>query len=149
MLNTGLNLALIALIAVTSTGILGILVNIKTDYYQFVRVVPAVASVAALFLKLYLMEFKPHDEAVKHRNAANDLWEIRQEYMSVITEFKSLDDSEIQQERHKLCEKVAVVNKHYPAPDPKSYEAARKSIKEKIYTFDEGEFEDLLPKGID
>ena len=137
----------IALIAITSTGVM-VTFNIET-YSDTWKWVGAAISVAPLFLKLYLMEFKPHDEAIRHRNAANDLWKIKKEYVSLLTRFKTLDDTEIQQKIDELSGKVADVNKYYPAPNPKCYEAGRKSIKGKSYTFDEGEIDDLLPRGIE
>lgn len=135
----------IALIAITYSGIL---VNLQTDSRAWM-LAGGIASVVSLFLKLSMMEFKPHDKAIKHRNAANDLWKIKKEYISLLTEFNSLEDNEIKQKRDELSEKVADVNKYYPAPDPCSYCWARKSIKENDYSFDMDELDELLPKGIE
>ena len=97
----------IALIALTSTGIL---VNLSIRYSCIAILMCALTSltsVLSLFLKLYVMEFKPHDEAIKHRNAADDLWKIRKEYISLLTDFNSLEINEIQQKRGRFSEKVA------------------------------------------
>ncbi len=82
--------------------------------------------------------------------AANVLWGIREEYISLLVDFEVLEDSEIQKQRDVLCNKVSEVNNNYPATDRKSYRAAQKALqKEEEQTFKENEVDSILPNGID
>ena len=101
----------------------------------------------SLALNLYAKEYKKQDEIIQHRNAANELWEIRESYVSLITDFEVLEDSEIRQKRDELCHKVSDINRKYPATDRQSYIEAQKALKEnEEQTFNEGEVDALLPK---
>ena len=102
------------------------------------------------FLNLYFKDYKIRDEINQHRKAANTLWGIREEYVSLLVDFDTLEDSEIQKKRDVLCNKVSEVNNHYPATDKKSYKAAQKALqKEEEQTFKENEVDSILPDGID
>lgn len=112
--------------------------------------VGGIAAVLSLCLNLYAKEYKIQNEVSQHRNAANVLWVIREEYVSLLVDFEVLEDSEIQKKRDVLCNKVSEVNNNYPATDKKSYRAAQKALqKEEEQTFKENEVDSILPNGID
>lgn len=107
-------------------------------------------TLCLFLLNLYFKEYKIRDEINQHRKAANTLWGIREEYVSLLVDFETLEDSEIQKKRDVLCNKVSEVNNHYPATDKKSYKAAQKALqKEEEQTFKENEVDSILPDGID
>ena len=107
----------------------------------------AAASFVSLALNLYSKEYKKQNEIIQHRNAANELWEIRESYVSLITDFEVLEDLEIRQKRDELCQKVADINRKYPATDRKSYKEAQNALNEnEEQTFKDGEVDALLPK---
>jgi vacuolar-type H+-ATPase subunit I/STV1 len=107
----------------------------------------AAASFISLALNLYTKEYRKQNEIIQHRNAANELWEIRESYVSLITDFAVLEDSEIRQKRDELCQKVSDINKKYPATDKQSYIEAQKALKEnEEQTFNDGEVDALLPR---
>ncbi|MFU0553881.1 SLATT domain-containing protein [Gardnerella vaginalis] len=109
-----------------------------------------ITAVLSLCLNLYAKEYKIQNEVSQHRNAANVLWGIREEYVSLLVDFEVLDDSEIQKKRDVLCNKVSEVNNNYPATDERSYRAAQKALqKEEEQTFKENEVDSILPNGID
>lgn len=86
-------------------------------------------SVLSLFLNIYTKEYKIQDEINQHRNAANALWDIRESYISLLTDYDILENDDIRHQRDVLCKRVSEVNNNYPATDSKSYRAAQKALK--------------------
>lgn len=106
-------------------------------------------SVLSLFLNIYTKEYKIQDEINQHRNAANALWDIRESYVSLLTDYDILENDDIRHQRDVLCKKVSEVNNNYPATDSKSYRAAQKALKkDEEQTFKEGEVDSILPNRI-
>ena len=106
-------------------------------------------SVLSLFLNIYTKEYKIQDEINQHRNAANALWDIRESYISLLTDYDILENDDIRHQRDVLCKKVSEVNNNYPATDSKSYRAAQKALKkDEEQTFKEGEIDSILPNRI-
>lgn len=94
-------------------------------------------------------EYKIQDEINQHRNAANALWDIRESYISLLTDYDILENDDIRHQRDVLCKKVSEVNNNYPATDSKSYRAAQKALKkDEEQTFKEGEIDSILPNRI-
>lgn len=97
----------------------------------------------------YKKEYKIQDEINQHRNAANALWDIRESYVSLLTDYDILENDDIRHQRDVLCKKVSEVNNNYPATDSKSYRAAQKALKkDEEQTFKEGEVDSILPNRI-
>lgn len=108
-----------------------------------------ISSVLSLFLSIYTKEYKIQNEINQHRNAANALWDIRESYVSLLTDYEILENNGIRHQRDVLCKKVSEVNNNYPATDSKSYRAAQKALKkDEEQTFKEGEVDSILPNGI-
>lgn len=99
-------------------------------------------SAIALGLNLYTLNFNVQEDIKKHTDAANELWDIREAYKSLLVDFDGLSDETIQRKRDELTAAVSKVNKAYPGTDEKSFAKAQKGIGK--YTFDEGEAEKLL-----
>ena len=99
-------------------------------------------SAIALGLNLYMLNFNVADDIKKHTDAANELWDVREAYKSLLVDFDTLLDDEIKTKRDALINAVSKVNKAYPGTDEKSFSQAQKEIGK--YTFDEGEAEKLL-----
>ena len=94
----------------------------------------------------YTKDFNLDIEAKKHKDAADSLWRVRENYKSLIGDFEALSDEEIRSKRDALIEMVADVNEKYPGTDDKSFEKARKDLKEdEKQTFHPGEAERFLP----
>ena len=52
-------------------------------------------SAFALALNLYVHEFNIPDDIQKHVDAANELWDVREAYKSLLIDFESLTDEEM------------------------------------------------------
>lgn len=130
-----------SLIGIASCGLLSILF----DGFPYLKAIIGICSFLSLFTTLYSLNFNLPDQIKKHADAANELWEIRESYISLITDFDILSTEEIQIKRDKLTEKTSKVNKNYPGTDTASYEKARKALQQQEeQTFNEGEAEKIL-----
>ena len=89
-----------------------------------------------------MLDFNVTDEIKKHTDAANELWEIREIYKSLLVDFDVLSEDIVREKRDSLIEAVSQVNKNYPGTDEKAFSKAQKGIDK--YTFDEGEAERLI-----
>ena len=123
--------------------------GIKEDRYY--KIIPLIYfdnfTIEQIEEKLYCNKIQ--DEINQHRNAANALWDIRESYVSLLTDYEILENDDIRHQRDSLCKKVSEVNNNYPATDSKSYRAAQKALKkDEEQTFKEGEVDSILPNGI-
>lgn len=108
------------------------------------------SSVSAIFLglTLYTKDYNLAELAQKHRQAANDIWLIREKYQSLITDMvigeKSLEI--IQQERDVLMEDLHSVYSGAPSTTYKAYKKAQQALKySEDMTFSEEEIDAFLP----
>ena len=108
-----------------------------------------IAAFLSLSINLYMLNFNLPDEIKSHTDAANELWDVRETYSSLLTDFDDLDIDDIRKQRDELKERVSCINKKYPGTDRKSYKETQKALKkEEEQTFNEGEAEELLHSGI-
>lgn len=109
----------------------------------------ALVSLALLILNTYIKNFNLSGIAQEHKKASDLLWKIREEYVSLLTDFETLDESEIRNKRDELQERTAEVYSNSPRTDSKSYQAAQKALKtEEEQTFSEEEIDIMLPNSI-
>ena len=109
----------------------------------------ALVSLALLILNTYIKNFNLSGIAQEHKKASDLLWKIREEYLSLLTDFDMLDESEIRNKRDELQERTAEVYSNSPRTDSKSYQAAQKALKtEEEQTFSEEEIDIMLPNSI-
>lgn len=112
-------------------------------------VLGALVSLALLILNTYIKNFNLSGIAQEHKKASDLLWKIREEYVSLLTDFEMLDESEIRNKRDELQERTAEVYSNSPRTDSKSYQAAQKALKtEEEQTFSEEEIDIMLPNSI-
>lgn len=99
-------------------------------------------SAVALGLNLYMLNFNVDDDIKKHTEAANELWDVREAYKALLTDFDVLSDEEIRAKRDGLTHEVSRINKAYPGTNEKAFKKAQREIGK--YTFEDGEAEELL-----
>jgi ElaB/YqjD/DUF883 family membrane-anchored ribosome-binding protein len=100
-----------------------------------------------LGLNLYIKDFNLADEIRRHYSASDDLWIIREKYVSVLTDFDTLCEQEIVNIRDKLQEQTAEIYKSAPKTNTKSYMAAQKALKEaEEQFFRSSEIDQILPE---
>lgn len=112
-------------------------------------IIGAVVSLALLILNAYIKNFNLSSIAQDHKKASDLLWKIREEYVSLLTDFEMMEPSEIRNKRDELQNRTAEVYRDSPRTDAKSYRAAQKALKEEEeQTFSEEEIDRMLPHSI-
>lgn len=140
-------IAQIILAALTSSGIMAILFS--EDFV--LKLVTAVVSLISLAVSGYMKGFDPGATAQKHRDAAADLWSIRESYLSLLTDLKSgfIEDNDARELRDQLQQDLSAVYKGAPGTDAKSYAQAQEALQKlEDYTFNPGEIDKFLPPAL-
>lgn len=141
-LNDEVKITQIVLTAI-STG--GFLATIITNQYLLAWI-GGITSALSLGLNLYMKDGNLSNKIKAHKDAADELWDIRENYFSLITDFEDLSIDEIRIQRNRIQTQWSQVNKKYPGTDKKGYEEAKKSLQsEEEQTFNEGEADLFLP----
>lgn len=121
----------IALSAISTGGFVGALI---ADEF-ILTCVGGLFSTGLLALNLYFKDFNLFKDIKEHRTAADDLWYLREKYVSLLTDFIVLTEDEIVLQRDDLRELTHEIYKQSPKTDSKSYADAQKALK-----FDEEQY---------
>ena len=109
--------------------------------------VGGIVSTALLVVNGYLKSKDFATEKQKHIDVANSLWSIREDYISVLTDFDALSENEIMGKRELLKYRTAKVYENALQTDKRSYVAAQKALqKEEEQFFHEEELVNILPQ---
>ena len=109
--------------------------------------ISGIVSTALLCINLYIKDFNLADDIRRHRSTADDLWIVREKYVSLLTDFDALSEEEIMDIRDKLQERTAEIYKIAPSTNSKSYAAAQKALKEdEEQFFRSSEIDQMLPE---
>lgn len=133
----------IILSAISTSGILSI---VLVDSY-FLKVTTALFSIALTAVTLYFREFNITEEIASHTATANSLWQIREEYISLLTDFPTDTIAKIQGERDTLMHRTKQIYDAALKTSPKSYHLAQKALKdEEEQFFTDYEIDQFLPQ---
>lgn len=111
--------------------------------------ISAVLSTLLLILNAYTKDYDLGEIAQKHRQAGSELWIIREEYLSLLTDIRiggvSLDT--IRERRDRLAKELHTAYAGAPSTNYKAYRAAQKALQElEDMTFSDEEINAFLPK---
>jgi hypothetical protein len=144
-MNDRVKMAQIVLSALTTGGFIA---AVALDE-MIAGIVGALFSTMLLILNAYMKNFEPIAKADKHKEASDILWKIKEEYVSLLTDFETLSQDDIKSKRDNLQARVHEVYTKYPKTDLKSYLEAQKALKtEEEQTFSEQEIDVMLPNSI-
>lgn len=144
--NSTIKMGQILLSAVTTGSFITLFVSETT---KTATISGGICSLLLLILNSYAKSFELVETAQKHRSAADALWKIREEYVTVLTDFEDLDANQIREKRDELQERTSKVYEESPSTDEKGYKAAQKSLKtEEEQTFSEKEIDLMLTNSI-
>ncbi|HBV98065.1 MAG: hypothetical protein JL50_00840 [Peptococcaceae bacterium BICA1-7] len=144
-INNNIKVWQIILSAVTTGSFLASLITSE----KISGIIGALFSLTLLILNTYNKNFILAETAQKHQQASDLLWKIREEYVSLLTDFEILEPEKIMGKRDELQERTAEVYSNFPRTDPKSYAEAQKALKtEEEQTFSEKEIDIMLPNSI-
>jgi hypothetical protein len=136
----------IVLSAVTTAGLVGVIFG-GAELTRIAAIISAVTSVVLTALNLYTKESDPGQKAERHKEVAADLWDVREHYLSLLTDLRSgVPEVKIREVRDRLQERLAAIYKNAPRTDDKAYRRAQDGLKHKEeLTFSDEELNKLLP----
>ena len=147
LLNTYAKIKLwqIILSAITTAGFVSVLFFEE----KIGSIIASLVSAILLCLNLYQKNYNLVETAQKHKQAANNLWLVREKYQSLITDLaignKTLEI--IQEKRDVLMEELNSVHSSAPSTNSKAYKKAQKALKKnEDMTFSDEEIDMFLPK---
>jgi len=108
-----------------------------------------IVSTVLLALNSYTKDYDQGELAQKHKQAANDLWIIREKYLSLLVDLaireKSLDA--LQTQRDQLVKQLHTVYSSAPTTTSKAYKKAQAALQKlDDMTFTDAEIDVFLPK---
>lgn len=132
----------IILSALATTGFIGVVIFDE----KIAGFIGAFISFILVILNSYSKNFTPEEKVQDHRSVALQLWEIREDYKSLLTDFDYISIEEIKVKREELKKRTCEVYNVAHRTDEKSYLEARKSLKEEEeQTFTNAEIDSFLP----
>lgn len=93
----------------------------------------------------------PGQGAEKHKKVASDLWDVRESYLSLLTDLRSAIGNEdmIRTKRDELQARLAKIYETAPRTSSKGYKRAQVGLKEnEELTFSDAELDALLPPAL-
>ncbi|MFA5229441.1 MAG: SLATT domain-containing protein [Candidatus Paceibacterota bacterium] len=134
----------IILSALTTTGILVAVFGDK----HWIGICSAILSALLFGLNTYTKDYDLGEIAQKHSNSAASLWNVRERYLSLLTDIKAnlLEIEEIKKIRDDLQKELLNIYKGSPRTLNKAYQKATKALKvNEEMTFSISEIDSLLP----
>ncbi len=112
-------------------------------------VIGAVVSTTLLVLNAYAKNYDLGEQAQKHKQAASDIWLIREQYLSLLTDLienKKVHE-DVRAERDRLVTALHAVYAGSPRTTYAAYRNAQESLKHnQEMTFSDEEIDAFLPK---
>ena len=143
--NNRIKIGQIILSAITMSGFIGTI--FLED--KIASVLGAIISLILLILNSYTKNFNLVEKVQEHKVASDILWKIREEYVSLLTDFEILEPESIMKKRDELQDRTAEVYSTSPRTDGNSYAEAQKALKnDEEQTFSENEIDIMLPNSI-
>ena len=114
---------------------------------KHVAIIGTILSIVLVIISSISRTFMFQERINMHQKAHDSYWLIKEEYISLVTDFDLLEDSEIRKKRDELIMRTDFINKTYPKTTKKAYEMAKKAlIEEEEQTFNPGEIDNMLPQ---
>lgn len=135
----------IVLSAITTAGFIGAAFGAGLAS----TLVGLVISTILLGVNAYTKNYDLGELAQKHKQAANDLWIIREKFLSLLVDIsmKERPLEALQEQRDKLIEQLHSVYNGAPSTTFRAYKRAQKALKtQEDMTFSDEEIDAFLPK---
>lgn len=106
-------------------------------------------SLLLLIVTTIMREFDFDGNSKKHRNVAQTLWVIREDYISLIADMDSMSIDEIRTARDELQLRTSEIYSNAPITSAKAYKKAQDALKvNEELTFSDEEIDFMLPKNL-
>lgn len=142
--NHNMKILQIVLSALTTTGIL---ITVFGDN-QVVGIISAILSAILFTLNAYFQKYDLGEIAQKHSESASDIWNIREQYLSLLTDLNTgrIDLEKVSEKRDELQNDLFNVYKGAPRTLSKAYKKATEALNmNEELTFSKEEINNLLP----
>ncbi len=106
-------------------------------------------STALLVLNAYMKNYDLGELAQKHKQAANDLWIIREKYLSLLVDLRMTEKplESLQGNRDELVKELYTVYSGAPSTTFQAYKKAQEALKKlEDMTFSDAEIDAFLPQ---
>lgn len=136
----------IVLAALTTAGAVGVLFEKTSTAAAYATVL---LSVSMLILNSYLKDLDPGQSAQKHREAASDIWNVRESYLSLLTDIRdpAVPIANLRERRDDLQTQLYKIYRSAPHTDGDAYNEAQDRLKNKEdLTFTDNEIDAFLPE---
>jgi hypothetical protein len=135
----------ILLSAITTAGFIGTVFSAG----EIGAILGMIVSIILLTLNSYTKNYDLGELAQKHKQAANDLWIIREKYLSVLVDLamreKPLEALQVQ--RDELMQQLYTIYSGAPSTTFQAYRKAQEALKKlEDMTFTDAEIDAFLPK---
>ena len=144
-LHKQLKLLLIIISAIMTTSLL---IKLFGDQ-EWALMLGVILSTMLFGLNTYIKDYDLGEISQKHTNAANELWDIRETYLSLLTDIKvsQLSINQITTQRDELQKRLFNIYSGSPRTNYKAYIEASKALKiNEELTFSDKEIDVFLPK---
>jgi hypothetical protein len=134
----------IGLSAITTGG----LVALFAVDSLFAKISATLCSTVLFGLNAYMKQHDLGELSAKHSSAASKLWDLRESYLSLLTDFKAgvITLKEATQQRDKLQRALLAVYQAAPRTLDEAYRLSQKSLQiNEELTFNDGEIDRFLP----
>lgn len=135
----------IVLSAITTAGFVGAVFGAG----KISAVIGLTVSTILLALNSYTKDYDLGELAQKHKQAANDLWLIRETYLSLLVDIgmKERPLESLQKQRDELVNQLHAVYSGAPSTTYKAYKRAQNALQKlEDMTFTDAEIDAFLPK---
>lgn len=135
----------IALSAITTGSFLTAVIGTGKE----AAMIGVIVSTILLVLNAYAKNYDLGELAQKHKQAANDIWLVREQYLSLLTDIAigTKTPTDAQAERDKLVENLHTIYAGSPNTNNPAYRLAQKSLQQQEeMTFSDQEIDAFLPK---
>ena len=108
-----------------------------------------IVSTALLVLNAYTKNYDLGELAQKHKQAANDLWLVREKYLSLLVDMRMKEKplESLQKQRDELVEQLHSVYSGAPSTTFQAYKKAQEALKKlEDMTFTDAEIDAFLPQ---
>lgn len=139
-----LKLTQILLSAITASGVI-ISLFVGSVYLRYFN---ALVSLLTFLANGYAKNIDPGASAQKHRQTASDIWNIRERYLSLLTDIRDdkISINMLRTRRDDIQQQIYQIYKSAPNTDARAYVEAQKALKiNEELTFTDCEINTLLP----
>jgi hypothetical protein len=140
-----IKLGQIVLSALTTGGAVGVIFDRNSMFYPYAT---AILAISLLILNSYVKDIDPGQAAQRHREAASDIWNIREAYLSLLADIRdpSITMADLRKRRDELQTQLHKIYRIAPNTNSTAYGKAQDALKNKEdLTFTDAEIDAFLP----